>query len=91
MPKLWGGPLGRNCDPGVIMLAMTRRAAEMQLSIDIGSEPISGSVSMGDGAAREFCGWIELVATIESARESDPGDQNSGVVPWGEERPRLVS
>ena len=40
----------------------------MQLSIDIGSEPISGSVAMGDGAAREFCGWIELVATIESAR-----------------------
>jgi hypothetical protein len=73
------------------MLAMTRRATEMQLSIDIGSEPISGSVAMGDGAAREFCGWIELVATIESAREADSGGQNSGVGPWGEERPRLVS
>jgi hypothetical protein len=53
------------------MLNMTGRAAEMQLSIDIGSEPISGSVSMGDGASREFSGWIELVATIESARGTD--------------------
>jgi hypothetical protein len=55
------------------MLRVTRRAAEMQLSIDIGSEPISGSVSMGNGAAHEFCGWIELVATIEAARDTDAG------------------
>ena len=50
---------------------MTPRAAEMQLSIEIGSEPIAGSVSMGDGASRDFCGWIELVATIEAARDTD--------------------
>jgi hypothetical protein len=61
---------------------VTRRAAEMQLSIDIGSEPISGSVSLGGGATREFSGWIELVATIESARgtESD-GDETLGSFP----------
>lgn len=55
------------------MLFVTRHAAEMQLSIDIGSEPITGLVSMGNGATHEFCGWIELVATIESARETDSG------------------
>ena len=64
------------------MPSVTPRAAEMQLSIDIGSEPISGSVSLGDGAAREFCGWIELVATIESAREtSSVGDEILGSFP----------
>lgn len=64
------------------MLSVTRRAAEMQLSIEIGSEPISGSVSMGDGAAREFSGWIELVATIESARGTDSeGDKTLGSFP----------
>jgi hypothetical protein len=50
------------------MLGVTQRAAEMQLSIEIGSEPICGSVSVGGGRSQEFCGWIELVATIESAR-----------------------
>jgi hypothetical protein len=64
------------------MLNMTRRAAEMQLSIDIGSEPISGSVSMGDGATQEFSGWIELVATIESARGNESeGDKTLGSFP----------
>ena len=61
---------------------MTRRAAEMQLSIDIGSEPITGSVSMGDGARRAFCSWIELVATIESARDTgSAGDKTLGSFP----------
>lgn len=54
----------------------------MQLSIDIGSEPISGSVSLGDGATREFSGWIELVATIESARDTDSeGEETLGSFP----------
>lgn len=64
-----------------MMLVVIRRAAEMQLSIEIGSEPISGSVSMGDGAAHEFCGWIELVATIESARGTDESDKTLGSFP----------
>ena len=40
----------------------------MQLSIDIDSEPISGSVTVNSGATQQFSGWIELVAAIESAR-----------------------
>ncbi|HTX30233.1 MAG TPA: hypothetical protein VMD09_02555 [Solirubrobacteraceae bacterium] len=65
-----------------MMLNMTRRAAEMQLSIDIGSEPITGSVSLGDGASHEFSGWIELVATIESARGTNSeGNETLGSFP----------
>jgi hypothetical protein len=60
------------------MFDMTRRAAEMQLSIEVGSEPISGSVSVGGGSSQEFCGWIELVATIESARDAGSSEGNNG-------------
>jgi hypothetical protein len=42
----------------------------MQLSIEIGSDPISGSVSVGAGAPQQFRGWIELVAAIESVRHT---------------------
>ena len=60
---------------------MTRRAAEMQLSIEIGSEPIAGSVSVGGGKTRQFCGWIELVETIESARHNGSSGGNGGFGP----------
>ena len=47
---------------------MTERAAHLKLAVDVGSDPISGSVAVGSGHARSFCGWIELVAEIEAAR-----------------------
>jgi hypothetical protein len=47
---------------------VTRRAAEMRLSIEIGSEPIAGSIAAENGVPQKFSGWIELVAAIESAR-----------------------
>jgi hypothetical protein len=60
---------------------VTDRAAEMQLSIEIGSEPISGSVSLSGGNSQEFCGWIELVETIESARHAGPSGDEGGFGP----------
>lgn len=53
-----------------IMSTMSYRAAQMQLSIEVGSDPITGSVSVGAGAPQQFSGWIELVAAIESARHA---------------------
>lgn len=55
----------------------------MELSIDIGSDPISGSFSMNAGAAQQFRGWIELVAAIESARHAASGglDDALGALP----------
>jgi hypothetical protein len=61
------------------MLDVTHRAAQMQLSIEIGSEPIRGSVSVGGGSAEQFCGWIELVETIESARHAGSSGGDEGV------------
>jgi hypothetical protein len=55
---------------------VTRPAAAMQLSIEIGSDPISGSVTVEPGGPQQFSGWIELVAAIESAR--DKGASSGG-------------
>ena len=54
-----------------IIFVVTRRATQMQLSIEVDSDPIAGSVSVEEGAPQPFSGWIELVATIESARHED--------------------
>jgi hypothetical protein len=47
---------------------MTGPAAELHLSIEIDSDPITGSVSGGTGEPQLFCGWMELVAVIEAVR-----------------------
>lgn len=60
------------------MLDVTRRAAQMQLSIEIDSEPISGEVAVAGGNSRQFCGWIELVETIESARNTGSSQDEGG-------------
>ena len=36
--------------------------------VEVGSDPITGTVVVGNGEPESFCGWIELVATIEAAR-----------------------
>jgi hypothetical protein len=49
----------------------------LKLSIDVGSEPISGSLSADAGAPQLFRGWIELVAAIEALRHTpSPGAQH---------------
>jgi hypothetical protein len=56
--------------------------AELHLSIELGSDPICGSVAERDGEARMFSGWIELVAAIEDARaDSAPPSKTLGWVP----------
>jgi hypothetical protein len=47
---------------------MIQRATQLKLAVDIGSDPITGSVAVGEGTPTSFCGWIELVAAIEAAR-----------------------
>ncbi|HEY2162253.1 MAG TPA: hypothetical protein VGH24_13175 [Solirubrobacteraceae bacterium] len=55
---------------------MAGRSAELKLSIEIDSDPITGLVSGGTGEPQIFCGWMELVAAIEAVRlgaERAPG------------------
>lgn len=52
---------------------MTERATHLKLAVDVGSDPITGSLVVGAGDPRSFCGWIELVAEIEAARYNGGG------------------
>ena len=46
--------------------------SQLQLAIDLASEPITGSVSVDGETSSRFNGWIELVAAIEAARRRAP-------------------
>lgn len=64
------------------MAGVSGTATELQLSIEIDSEPIAGSVAIAGGRPQNFCGWIELVAAIESVRSaSGGGDKTLGFIP----------
>jgi len=47
-----------------------RATTRLELSIEVDSDPISGSVSNESRQSQPFIGWIELVAAIEAARSS---------------------
>jgi hypothetical protein len=51
----------------------------IKLSIDEGSEPISGSLSADAGAPQQFRGWIELVAAIEALRHTSTAGAQQGL------------
>jgi hypothetical protein len=46
---------------------------KLELSIEIESDPITGSLVVGADARQCFRGWMELVAAIESARQVPAG------------------
>lgn len=47
---------------------MSDPCTQIALSVDVGSDPISGQVTVASGPAAPFRGWIELAAAIEAAR-----------------------
>jgi hypothetical protein len=47
---------------------MSGRSTELHLTIQVDSDPITGSVNGSDGEPQLFCGWMELVAAIEAVR-----------------------
>jgi hypothetical protein len=84
-------PWGERRPRCATFLTVERATRHLQLAIDVGSDPISGSVSNGSQHVQPFTGWIELVAAIEAARSSQvagrfgqpggPGEQTLGSLP----------
>src|SRR5436305_12484504 len=68
-------PARRDSEP------MNGRAAYLELLIDVGSDPIRGTVVVGAGAPQPFCGWMELTEAIEAARERRDPDLASDSAP----------
>jgi hypothetical protein len=46
----------------------------VSLDIVVDSDPIEGSVAVGDGEPREFCTWLELISALDEARAATEGD-----------------
>ncbi len=40
---------------------------EIRMQVEVGSEPISGTLSIPGGEASAFIGWIALVTVLEDA------------------------
>jgi hypothetical protein len=54
--------------------------AHLHLAIDMGSDPIAGSVAARGERPRQFSGWIDLVEAIEDARSTAAPDSNGAAV-----------
>jgi hypothetical protein len=54
--------------------------AHLQLAIDMGSDPIAGSVTVRGEGPRQFSGWIDLVEAIEQARSTAAPDAHAAAV-----------
>jgi hypothetical protein len=47
-------------------------ATELSVTIEPGSDPISGRVRLADGSADRFEGYVQLIAAIERIRRQNP-------------------
>ena len=56
---------------------MTATTAHLDLAIDIGSDPITGSLTVPGREPRRFQGWIELTEAIEAARRRSEIDETA--------------
>jgi hypothetical protein len=56
-------------------------SAQLNLAIDLDSDPISGSAVGSDGERRRFNGWIDLVELIEEARAGAAAVKTLGWLP----------
>jgi hypothetical protein len=56
-------------------------SVQLRLTIDLGSDPISGSVEVAEHAPMLFRGWIDLVSAIEDARASVSATKSLGCLP----------
>lgn len=51
---------------------MAGRQAVLELRLDVGSQPIRGTLSGALGVSVPFCGWIELARLLEEAHQTEP-------------------
>jgi hypothetical protein len=47
----------------------------LELTLRVGSEPITGALRGADGRARPFVGWVALVRALEDAATAVPEGQ----------------
>lgn len=59
------------------------RSVKVSLSIDVGSDPISGALlTASDQAPQRFNGWVELAGAIEDLRDRRGGGHPGETLGW---------
>jgi hypothetical protein len=81
LTKVSGGCLGRTPVLWPMLGDMETGSVHVRLTIDLGSDPISGAVEVADREPMLFRGWIDLVSAIEDARASVTATKTLGCVP----------
>jgi hypothetical protein len=67
---------------------VNRPRAHLAVELEVGADPIQGSLRTHDGTEARFAGWLELVRLLETAAEgADEGDAEREVETTTEERP----
>jgi hypothetical protein len=61
--------------------------ARVGLSINIGSDPIEGSLDTGQQEPQPFYGWVELAAAIEAVHAAQPTEPGPRAKSAGEPGP----
>lgn len=51
----------------------TPETVELVLALEVGADPIRGSVRGTDGHRREFWGWLELAEIVQGASQPTAG------------------
>jgi hypothetical protein len=70
-PAASGGTMARMPEPD--------QEKRIEVTVDPGSEPISGRVRRAGEPEREFHGWMGLASEIERARRGDAGESEPAV------------
>jgi len=69
-------PLGpRSRRTFAAMTVPQTRHVTIRLAIGVDTDPIAGSVAVGDEEPRAFETWFELIAALDGARDKDRGEQ----------------
>lgn len=67
------------------------RTSRITVEIEMGVDPIRGSIERSDGHSRPFWGWLELIETLARAAANEPevGPGPSLTEPWPPAKPGL--
>jgi hypothetical protein len=68
---MWGGHPDVSSGSPVEDRAVAPRTAVIRLELHLADDSMTGRASDGTGAAREFVGWLGLVAAIDALLPAD--------------------
>jgi hypothetical protein len=54
------------------------RHVTIRLAIAVGTDPIEGSLTIGEQEPRDFYSWLDLIAALDAAKKGGSTSQKAG-------------